>query len=79
MLARNDEMMDLLRRLDPVRITDRELGTVEIEVPIPGIGLAPELSGCCRSRAPRLGGAAGGSRGALAPVAAYLETETRTS
>ena len=43
MLARNEEMMDLLRRLDPVRIIDRELGTVEIEVPIPDIGLAPAL------------------------------------
>jgi GNAT superfamily N-acetyltransferase len=43
MLATNKEMMDLLRELDPVRIVDRELGTVEIEVPIPPIGLAPAL------------------------------------
>jgi len=43
MLAQNDEMMDLLRHLDPVRIIDQELGTVEIEVPIPDIGLAPTL------------------------------------
>ncbi len=43
LLARNEEMMDLLRRLDPVRIIDQELGTVEIEVPIPDIGLAPAL------------------------------------
>jgi hypothetical protein len=43
MLAANKEMMDLLRELDPVRIVDRELGTVEIEVPIPAIGLAPAL------------------------------------
>jgi hypothetical protein len=43
MLATNDEMMDLLRRLAPVRIVDREAGTVEIEVPIPAIGLAPAL------------------------------------
>jgi magnesium-transporting ATPase (P-type)/GNAT superfamily N-acetyltransferase len=43
MLATNQEMMDLLQALDPVRIVDRELGTVEIEVPIPAIGLAPAL------------------------------------
>jgi GNAT superfamily N-acetyltransferase len=43
MLATNREMMDLLQELDPVRIVDRELGTVEIEVPIPAIGLAPAV------------------------------------
>ncbi len=43
MLATNDEMMDLFRRLDPVQIVDREPGTVEIEVPIPEVGLAPAL------------------------------------
>ncbi len=43
MLATNEEMMDLLRRLDPVKIVDREVGTIEIEVPIPEIGLAPAL------------------------------------
>jgi GNAT superfamily N-acetyltransferase len=43
MLATNEEMMDMLKRLDPVRIVDRELGTVEIEVPIPAIGLAAPL------------------------------------
>ena len=43
MLARNQEMIDLLKRLDHVRIVDREVGTVEIEMPIPAIGLAPAL------------------------------------
>ena len=43
MLAANQEMMDVLRNLGPVRILDRELGTVEIEMPIPRIGLAPAL------------------------------------
>ena len=42
-LATNQEMMDLLKRLDPMRIVDQESGTVEIEVPIPAIGLAPTL------------------------------------
>lgn len=43
MLATNGEMMDLLRELDPVPIVDHELGTVEIEVPIAPVGLAPAL------------------------------------
>jgi GNAT superfamily N-acetyltransferase len=43
MLATNKEMMDLLQELGPVRIVDQDLGTVEIEVPIPPIGLAPAL------------------------------------
>jgi GNAT superfamily N-acetyltransferase len=43
MLAANEEMMDLLKRLDPVRIIDREMGRVEIEVPIPEVGVAPAL------------------------------------
>ena len=43
MLARNREMMDLFRRLGPVQVIDRDAGTVEIEVPIPATGVAPEL------------------------------------
>jgi GNAT superfamily N-acetyltransferase len=45
MLADNDEMIDILRRIAPVRIVDREAGTVEVEMPIPAIGLAPALKG----------------------------------
>lgn len=43
MLATNQDMMDMLMRLHPVRIVDQELGTVEVEVPIPAVGLAPAL------------------------------------
>jgi GNAT superfamily N-acetyltransferase len=43
MLATNQEMMDLLAQLDPMRVIDRETGRVEIEVPIPPVGLAPAL------------------------------------
>ncbi len=43
MLARNQQMMDLFRRLGPVRVLDREAGAVEIEVAIPAAGVAPEL------------------------------------
>jgi Acetyltransferase (GNAT) family len=43
MLATNQEMMDLLAALGPVRIVDREVGTVEIEMPNPKVGLSPAL------------------------------------
>ena len=43
MLATNREMMDLLEALGPVRIVDREVGTVEIEMPNPEVGLSPVL------------------------------------
>jgi hypothetical protein len=43
MLATNQEMMDVLEALGPVRIVDRELGTVEIEMPNPRVGLSPVL------------------------------------
>ena len=43
MLASNQEMMDVFRRLGPVRIVDQETGTVEIEMPIPAIGVPPAL------------------------------------
>jgi hypothetical protein len=43
MLAGNQEMMDLFRRLGPVRVVEREGGAVEIEVAIPAVGVAPEL------------------------------------
>jgi GNAT superfamily N-acetyltransferase len=43
MLATNQEMMDLLAQLDPMRVLDRETGRVEIEVQLPPVGLAPAL------------------------------------
>jgi hypothetical protein len=42
MLAQNREMMDLFQHLGPVQV-DQEAGTVEIEVPLPAAGAAPEL------------------------------------
>jgi GNAT superfamily N-acetyltransferase len=44
MLASNEEMMNLLRSLGPVRIVDRDAGTVEVEMPIPAVGFTPALS-----------------------------------
>src|SRR5450755_2389624 len=43
MLASNREMMDVFESLGPVRIVDRELSTVEIEMPIPEVGVSPGL------------------------------------
>jgi GNAT superfamily N-acetyltransferase len=43
MLATNQDMMDVLTNLGPFRIIDRELGTVEIQMPIPEVGLSPAL------------------------------------
>jgi GNAT superfamily N-acetyltransferase len=43
MLGSNQEMMDVLKALGPVRIVDQELGTIEIEMPIPEVGLSPAL------------------------------------
>jgi hypothetical protein len=37
-------MMEVLYSLGPVRIVDRDAGTVEIEMPIPAVGLPPTLS-----------------------------------
>jgi GNAT superfamily N-acetyltransferase len=43
MLAANREMMEVIKALGPVRIADRESGTVEVEMPIPDVGLSPAL------------------------------------
>ena len=44
MLASNDEMMEVLEYLGPVRVIDREAGTVEVEAPLPADGLSAELT-----------------------------------
>lgn len=43
MLANNADMMDILSHIAPVSIIDQEADTVEIEMPIPAVGLAPAL------------------------------------
>jgi GNAT superfamily N-acetyltransferase len=53
MLATNDEMIDLFKHLAPVRVLDRVDGRIEIEVPIPVIGLAPALRKLLRISAHR--------------------------
>jgi GNAT superfamily N-acetyltransferase len=42
-LATNREMLELLETLGPVRVVDREAGTVEVEAPLPAGPLSPEL------------------------------------
>jgi GNAT superfamily N-acetyltransferase len=51
MLASNQEMMELLESLGPVRVVDREVGTVEIEAPIPEVGLASVIRKLLRAAA----------------------------
>ena len=43
MLATNTEMLDVLEHLGPLQIVDRDSGTIEIEAPIPEVGLSPAL------------------------------------
>lgn len=52
-LAENDEMIELLEQLGPLRIVDRAAGTVEIEVTIPEAGVAPALQRLLRVAAQR--------------------------
>ncbi len=53
MLATNKEMLDVLQALGPVRIVDHESGTMEIEMPIPPIGVPPALRKLLRVSARR--------------------------
>ena len=43
LMLTNREMMELFKQLDPMRCVDQATGTVEIEVPIAPIGVAPAL------------------------------------
>ena len=42
-LATNTDMLELLERLGPVRVVDRELGTVEVETSLPPTGISAQL------------------------------------
>jgi len=54
-LATNDEMLDLLRRLGRIRVVDREIGRVEIALRIPEVGIAPALKKLLRIAAESTG------------------------
>jgi GNAT superfamily N-acetyltransferase len=51
LLAENRNMLDLLERLGPVRMLDRQLGTVEVEAELPSNGAGDELRGVLRASA----------------------------
>jgi GNAT superfamily N-acetyltransferase len=51
LLAENRNMLDLLERLGPVRMLDRQLGTVEVEAELPSTGAGDELRGVLRASA----------------------------
>lgn len=53
MLAENQQMMDLFEHLGQVRIVDQAIGTVEIELMIPPVGVAPALRKLLRVAAVR--------------------------
>lgn len=47
-LARNDDMLDMLRRLGPSHVVDRAQGAVEIEAELPRAGVSDQLRGLLR-------------------------------
>jgi len=59
MLAENRRMRDLLDHLGPVRVIDQERGTVDVEVAIPDVGVAPELREMLRISARHHAGSSG--------------------
>lgn len=52
-LAANEEIMDLLTRLDHLHVVERGLGTVEVEAEIPDLGVPPEIKRLLRIAARR--------------------------
>jgi GNAT superfamily N-acetyltransferase len=47
-LARNDEMIDMLFRLGPAKVVDRQNGAVQIEADLPPVGVSDQLRGLLR-------------------------------
>lgn len=47
-LARNDDMIDLLFRLGPAQIVDRQSGALQIEAELPPTGVSEQLRGLLR-------------------------------
>jgi GNAT superfamily N-acetyltransferase len=47
-LARNDDMIDILFRLGPAHVVDRAQGTVQIEAELPPAGISEQLRGLLR-------------------------------
>jgi GNAT superfamily N-acetyltransferase len=51
LLAQNREMLELLEALGPVRVVDRQTGTIEIEAELPADGAGPQLRQALRASA----------------------------
>ena len=68
MLATNRTMRDLLEQLGPVRIVDRDVSTLEVEVSNPTVSVSPELRKLVRVAA-RYDVRARGYRRAITPFA----------
>jgi GNAT superfamily N-acetyltransferase len=67
-LATNEDMLEVLKGLGPVEVVDRAPGTVEVEMPIPEVGLSPVVRKLLRasSRADVVAPMAGGRTPRLA-------------
>jgi RimJ/RimL family protein N-acetyltransferase len=50
-LARNDDMIDMLFRLGPAKIVDRQNGAVQIDAELPATGVSDQLRGLLRMAA----------------------------
>jgi GNAT superfamily N-acetyltransferase len=50
-LARNDDMIDMLFRLGPAKVVDRQNGAVQIEADLPAAGVSDQLRGLLRMAA----------------------------
>lgn len=50
-LARNDDMIDLLFRMGPAKVVDRANGAVQIEAELPSAGVSDQLRGLLRMAA----------------------------
>ncbi|MGZ4197905.1 MAG: N-acetyltransferase family protein [Solirubrobacteraceae bacterium] len=75
MLATNQEMMDLFEALGPMRIVDREIGTVEIEMPNPEVGISPVLKKLLRVAARNDAAARPSSRESQSRSSRLVQTE----
>src|SRR4051794_10016869 len=47
-LAKNDDMIDLLFRLGPAKVVDRQHGAVQIEAELPPVGVSEQLRALLR-------------------------------
>lgn len=68
LLAENDEVMELMRHIGPVRVVDRFSGTVEIEVELAPHGLASRLRRLLRAARRLAPGSTGAGAGPDAPL-----------